>query len=206
MRSLAGYVLFCVVGITEGRSQQSDQALSRSSELASLTAEEARRGIYVFYTQSFVDEENKRASYRGSVYGAIQKFGLNGCELEIQAMIVDKFAGTVGNRPTGELQDTYRYSATVMLSPEIAGALTLIEARPAQLGPNTHSVCEQDSSCSFQWLRIEAKQKSIRETSTVNDSPSFNGQVTRFVVPISSAEMGKRLIDVLRTIAGSRCP
>jgi len=205
VRTLAGYVLFFMASAFQCGSQQGDQALSSSSELSSLAAEEGKRGVYVFYTESFFDKENKKASYRGSVYGAIQKFELKGCDLQIEATIVDKFAGTVGDRPTGQLQDTFRYSATLVLTPEIAAGLTLIEARPAELSHNTHAVCEENSSCTFPWLRIQAKQKVIREASTVNDTPSFTGQADHFVVPISSAEMGKRLIEQLRTIAGSRC-
>ncbi len=200
MRALTTCLLFLVI-VAQGWSQ----SVPISSDLTSLAAEEAKRGVYVFYTQSFVDKENKRASYRGSVYGAIQEFELNRCELHIEAMIVDKFAGTVGKAPTGELQDTYRYSANLALTPEIAHGLSLIEARPAQLRDTTHSVCEQDSSCNFPWLRIRAKQRVIHETSTVNGALDFDGQVDHFVVPISSAEMGNRLMEQLQMIVGSRC-
>ena len=200
MRVLTACLMLLVIA-----AQGWSQSVPTSSDLAALAAEEAKRGVYVFYTQSFVDKENKRASYRGSVYGAIQKLEVNRCELHIEAMIVDKFAGTVGRAPTGELQDIYRYSATFVLTPEIAHGVSLIEARPAQLRDSTHSVCEQDLSCDFRWLRIRARQRVIHETSTVNDALDFDGQVDHFVVPISSADMGNRLIEQLQTIAGSHC-
>jgi hypothetical protein len=45
----------------------------------------------------------------------------------------------------------------------------------------------------------------IHETSTVNDSLDFNGQVNQFVVPISSRSIGNELIDKMRAIADSQC-
>jgi hypothetical protein len=205
MRAVVGCLLFFAVGVFECRSQAGIQTPANSSDLSFLVTEEAKRGIYLFYTQSFLDRENQRVHYRGSLYGAIQKFELNGCELAIEAMIVDKFAGTVGNRPTGALQDTYGYSASLMLTREIAAGLMVIEARPAQLGHSFHSLCEGDSSCSFPWLQFQTKQRIIGETSIVNDSQNFHGQVDHFVVPISSSDSGKRIVEELRKIADSRC-
>ncbi len=205
MRCLVTCLLMVVAGAFQCRSQAADQALAGPSDLPPLVAEEARRGIYLFYTQSFVDQENQRASYRGSLYGAIQKFELKGCELAIEALIVDKFAGTVGKRATGDMQDTFRYSARLMLTPDIVAGLALIEARPAQLGRRTHSVCDDNSSRSFPWLRFQAKEKVIREISTVNDAQNFQGPVDHFVVPVSSRDFAKRMIAELRSISNSRC-
>src|SRR5579871_4114075 len=89
-----------------------DGSGSRGADLSSLTAEEARRGVYVFYSQSYLDKDNQRVSYRGSIYGAMQRFELNGCEVNVETIIVDKFSGTVGRVPTGQMQDTYRYWAS----------------------------------------------------------------------------------------------
>jgi hypothetical protein len=205
MRDLTGCLLCLVFAISECWSQHRDEPISASSDLVSLVSEEAKEGVYVFYRQSFIDKENKRASYRGSVYGSIQKFQLNGCGLTIESMIVDKFAGTVGNGSTGQMQDTFRYSANLTLTREIASGLAVIEARPAQLGRSTHSVCDEQPSCSFPWLRIQTKHSVIHEVSNVNDSLDFDGQVDDFVVPVSSLDMGNRLIKQVRTIAESRC-
>jgi hypothetical protein len=202
MHASIGFALLLVIAVFPSRSQ--DHAGS-SSDLSSLTAEEARRGVYVFYTQSFIDKDNQRASYRGSLYGAIQKFELNGCELKIETVIVDKFSGTVGRAPTGPLQDTYRYSASLSLTPEIAAAAVVLEARPAQLGRNTHSVCDENASCDLPWLRIQAKSPVIHEISSVNNARDFDGQVDHFVVPISAPGIGNRLIAQMQAIADSRC-
>lgn len=205
MRVLRGCLLLLMVLRSECRPQDGKQPIPASSDLASLAAEEAKRGVYVFYTQSFIDKENKRVSYRGSVYGAIQTFDVRGCEVKIEATVVDKFSGTVGHRPIGQLQDTYQYSASFVLTSEIAANTTLVQSRPAQLGSNTHSVCVEQASCSFWWVRMEAKHNVIHEVSTVNDSSDFNGQVDHFIAPVSSREAGNRLIDQIRAIADSRC-
>ncbi len=204
MRILTGCLLV-LIAVSHCRSQDHEQPVSASSDLASLVAEEAKRGVYVFYTQSFIDKENKRASYRGSVYGAIQSFELKDCALKIEAVIVDKFSGTVGQKPTGQLQDTYRYSASLLLTSEIASGATLVESRPAQLSHNAHSVCDEQGSCNFWWLRIGAKQKIIHEVSTVNDVRDFDARVDHFIVPITSQDAGNRVIERLRAIAAERC-
>jgi hypothetical protein len=203
MRTWFGCLLMCWIGALECGAQSTATAVP--SELSSLAAGEAQRGVYVFYTQSFIDKESKRTSYRGSVYGAIQEFEVSGCALNIKTVIVDKFSGTVGRAPTGELQDTFHYSASLLLTPEIADSLSLLEARPAQLGRNTHSVCADAPSCEFTWLRIQAKRRVIHEISSVNDGQNFDGQVDHFILPLSSASIGRQLIEDIRTLARSGC-
>lgn len=203
MRAFIGYALMLVAGVFPLVSQ--DEARSRPADLSSLAAEEAQRGVYVFYTQSFIDKENQRTSYRGSVYGAIQKFELTGCELKIETVIVDKFSGMVGRASTGQLQDTYRSAVSLLLTPEIAGSAGVMEARPAQLGRNTHSVCDENASCSFPWLRIQAGRPVMHQISSVNEARNFEGQVDHFVAPISSLAIGRELIEALRARSDSRC-
>jgi sporulation protein YlmC with PRC-barrel domain len=105
-----------------------------------LAAAEAKRGVAVFYTQSFIDKENQRATYQGSVYGAIQEVKMNGDEMTIETLMVDKFSGTVGKAPTGAQQDSYLYSVTFVLTGEIVRSLMLVQARPAPLGAHTNTI------------------------------------------------------------------
>ena len=203
MRSLSVYALLLWAGVVPLPSQ--DGVSSSRVDLSSLAANEARQGVYVFYTQSFIDKENQRASYRGSIYGAIQKLELDDCELKIETLIVDKFSGTVGRAPTGQLQDTYHYSARLLLTPEIVAGAAVVEARPVQLGSKTHSVCDENTSCGFPWLRIQAKSRVIHQISSVNDALDFEGQVDHFVIPISSLAIGRQLIDGLRAVADGQC-
>ncbi len=202
----AGFLILSF-GLPSAQPQTSSEPSSKSPEAAllAIVAAEAKRGVYVFYAQTFIDTENKRASYRGSVYGAIQDLKLNGCELKVETTIVDNFSGTVGKVPTGKLQDSYHYVATFLLDREMAEALTLVQARPAQLGPKTNSVCDDNSSCAFSWLHVQANLKTIKQTVVVNGSLNFEGQVGQFHIPLSSPAVGNQLIEQIRSIAESRC-
>ena len=206
-RFVFGWFLVLSFGVPPAQPQSISQPRSKSPEAAllAIAADEAKRGVYVFYAQSFIDTENKRASYRGSVYGAIQDLKLNGCELKIETTIVDNFSGTVGKDPTGELEDSYNYAVTFLLTREIAEGLALVQARPAQLGTKTHSMCDDNSSCTFPWLHIQTNRKAIRQTAIVNGSLNFDGQVGQFYIPMSSPAVGNLLIEQIRSIVESRC-
>ena len=206
-RLVFGWFLVLSFGLPPAQPQSISEPTNKSPEAAllAIAAAEAKRGVYVFYTQSFIDTEDKRASYRGSLYGAMQDLKLNGCELKIETTIVDNFSGTVGNTPTGQLQDSYHYVATFLLSREIADALALVQAPPVQLGPKTHSVCDDNSSCAFPWLHIRANRKTIKQTAVVNGALNFDGQVDQVHIPLSSPAVGNQLIEQIRSIAESRC-
>ena len=206
-RLVFGLSLVLSFGLPPAQPQSISEPGSKSADAAllAIATVEAKRGEYVFYAQSFIDTENKRASYRGSVYGAIQDLKLNGCELKIETTVVDNFSGTVGNTPTGKLQDSYHYVATLLLTREIADALALVQAPPVQLGPKTNSVCDNNSSCAFSWLQIRANRKTIKQTAVVNGSLNFDGQVGQFHIPLSSPAVGNQLIEQIRLIAESRC-
>jgi hypothetical protein len=202
-----GWLLVLSFVLPSAQRQTTSEPSGNSPEAAllAIAAAEAKRGVFVFYSQTFIDTDNKKASYRGSVYGAIQDLKLNGCELKIETTIVDNFWGTVGKAPTGKLQDSYQYVATFLLNREIADALTLVQARPAQLGPKTNSVCDDNSSCAFSWLHVQTNRKTIKQTAVVNGSLNFEGEVGQFHIPLSSPAVGNQLIEQIRSIAESRC-
>jgi hypothetical protein len=206
-RLVSGWFLILSFGLMPAQLHStSEPSESPEAALLAIAAAEAKRGVYVLYAQTYIDTENKRASYRGSVYGAIQDLKLNGCELKIETTIVDNFSGTVGKAPTGKLQDSYNYAATFLLTRDIADALTLVQARPAQLGGKTNSVCDDNPSCAFSWLHIQANRKSIKQTTVVNGYLNFDGQADQFHIPLSSPAVGNQLIEQIRLIAKSRCP
>jgi hypothetical protein len=206
-RLVFGWFLVLSFGVPSAQPQSVSESSNKSPDAAllAIAVAEAKQGVYVFYTQSFIDTEDKRASYRGSIYGSMQDLKLNGCELKIETTIVDNFSGTVGNTPTGQLQDSYHYVATFLLTREIADALALVQAPPVQLGPKTHSVCDHNSSCAFPWLRIRANRKTIKQTAVVNGSLNFDGQVDQLHIPMSSPAVGNQMIEQIRSIAESRC-
>jgi hypothetical protein len=154
---------------------------------------------------SFIDEENKKVSYRGSIYGVIKTVKLEGCHLAIDVLIVDKFSGLVGNKRTGDQEDSQLYSIRFPLSNEIAATLKLVEARPVQLAGGTNSVCVEKPSCVFTWLAIESKGPAIGERRITNELIDFDGQTDRFLVPMSSSDSGKQLIEIIQSLADVQC-
>jgi hypothetical protein len=166
---------------------------------------EARKGAYVFYTQHYIDKENQKAFYRGSVYGALKSFKLDGCSLKVDVVIVDRFSGVVGKKLTGDQADSQQYTFSLNLTSDIAGALALIEARPAQLGRATNSVCTEKPSCAFTWLAIRATGSSIKESRITNEFVDFEGRADRFLIPVSSPEAGGQLIGQMQAFANAQC-
>jgi len=179
--------------------------VSAERTLVAAIESEERNGVSVFYTQAFEDTENRRASYSGSIYGAINAIKVNECQMQIDFIVADSFSGAVGNRPTGHLQDSSSYSVTFSLTSEIADELRLMEARPIQLRLSTHSVCSERPSCSFTWLRIKTKSLEIKETRITNDAVDFQGTVDHILIPLSSADSGNQMIGLFRSFAKARC-
>ena len=173
--------------------------------LATATSEE-KTGEYIFYTQSFKDQDNERASYRGSVYGVVQNVKLDGCTMTAEVLIADSFSGMVGKTQIDHQQDTYTYRASFVLTRELIDGSAVMQARPVQLTRRTHSQCEGDGSCAFTWLRLQAKHRVIKETSTINDMVDFEGMVDHVHIPLSSLEAGKEWIAKMRALADARCP
>lgn len=174
--------------------------------LAAKMNSEERQGTYVFYTQSFIDRENKRADYRGSIYGAIQSFHLDRCHINLDILLQDYFTGKVGNSETGRLEDSYVYSIDFTLTRAIARDLALTQARPVQLVENTHAICVERPSCSFVWLTVHSHGPAIHESETINRVLNFKGWTDHFEAPLTSFESGEDVIQKLRAVADVSCP
>ncbi len=174
--------------------------------LLNAAQDEEKRGAYVFYTQRFIDQQNQWASYVGSVFGGLMGLKVNGCEIKLDVEIQDIFTGTVGKKKTGRQIDTFKYSVSFALTREIADGLSLEAARPSPLAANTHSVCAEKPSCSFEWLVVRAKQPVIWETRVLNGLLDANGATDRFQVPVSTAERGAAIVAGMKALAADRCP
>ncbi len=179
---------------------------SVETSLLDLSAAEGRTGTYVFYTQSFVDSENRKASYTGSVYGAIKSIRINDCLVNVDAEIVDLFNGTVAGAPIAQQQDSSTYSYSFVLTRELVQSSEVIQARPIQLRRTTRSSCSDNSSCDFTWLRIKSTKPVFKETILTNGMREFQGTAHQLMIPLSSAEAGERLVANLRSLAAARCP
>ncbi len=207
--ALAVFVLFSLIGpqsLCQGRNPDGEVDPATAQRNLLLVAEaETKKGAYVFYTQHYIDKENQKAVYRGSVYGALKAFKLEGCSLKVDVVIVDKFSGTVGGKLTGDQADSQQYTFSLALTSEIAHALALIEARPAQLGGATNSVCAEKPSCAFTWLAIRTTGSSIKESRMTNEFVDFDGPADRFLIPVSSPEAGRQLIRQIQDFANAQC-
>jgi hypothetical protein len=177
---------------------------AESSLLDALQTEE-HAGTYLFYTQSYVDSDNEPASYHGSVYGSIKDAKLNGCSLNIDFIIADRYSGVVKKQPTAPTEDDEEYSATIPLTHNLALSLSLVEAPPVAIANGTNSVCDTRPSCAFTWLKINARDSSIRETKTTNGWPEFAGNTKTFFLPISSPDVGKNLIQQIQAFTDAHC-
>jgi hypothetical protein len=207
--ALAVLVLFSLIrlqSLCQGRNADGRVDAAAAQRDLSLAAEaEAKKGAYVFYTQHYVDKENQKAFYRGSIYGSLKTFELDGCSLKIDVVIVDKFSGIVGGKQTGDLADSQHYTFSLALTSEIAHTLALIEARPAQLGRATNSVCAEKPSCAFTWMAVQAPGPAIKESRVTNEFVDYRGDAGRFLIPLSSPDAGKQLIRKIQDFADARC-
>ncbi len=203
---LAGTVLLSLAA-QPGRCQgvaAPDESPAVASFLQAAEAE-SKKGSYLFYAQSFVDKQNERVTYGGSVYGVLRNVKLDGCAMSAEIQIVDLFSGTVGGNPIGQKQDVDEYTVTVPLTRDLAEALKVVQARPEQLSRSRHTVCREEASCLFTWLRMDVKGKVIHETQAVNHVIHFDGYTDHLVVPVSSVDAGNELIKDLRSVADSGC-
>lgn len=207
-----GFVLLAVLFLVEphmacqtSSGQMEMQRVPAASNLVDAIEAEAKRGAYLSYTQSYVDSENERVSYRGSIHGAIKRVEVDGCTLNVTVEIVDYFSGVVDRDRIGPQEERSFYTVSFTLTNAIANALTIVEARPTQLANGTKFSCAANSSCTFAWLVIQAKDQVIKETRTTNRLVDFNGNTKRFLVPLSSADVGKELMGRMRSLAESSC-
>ena len=173
--------------------------------LASLIESDAKQGEWVFYRQRFLDNENKWARYDGSVYAAVTDLKIAGCRIDFETVQVDHFTGLVGKSETGEQQDSSSYSISFTLTRPIADALDIIEAPPVQLRKTTHAICDEKPSCALTWLRIRTKRPEIAETAVTNNLLEFRGTTSLALLPLSSADLGLKVIQQLRSLSNFHC-
>lgn len=181
-----------------------------NSILTLLHAEEAR-GPSIFYTQHY-RSGGREVLLRGSIYAAIADARLNGCTVHLDTLLVDHFSGKRGRRPLPETSNRYKSALDFPLSPEIADALRIVEARPAQLELGTYPTCTEQPGCRMQWLEIRAPHAELKLRRITNDVADYDGYiqdrdgaVATFRIPLSSARAGEDLIARLRQFA-TTCP
>jgi hypothetical protein len=98
------------------------QMTPERGELLDFIATEQQRGSVLTYSQSYVDDENERVSYNGTLYAGIHLFKLDECKVMARVATQDRYSGAIEHRnfgrvhleQTGELTDDtvyeYRFS------------------------------------------------------------------------------------------------
>jgi hypothetical protein len=176
-------------------------ATDRSVLMSAVNAEE-KRGIVLFYSQSY-PAGHKPVFFKGTLYAAITAFSANKGKLTIGSRIVDRYSGQVDRGRVDETQSSCDDSVEFTLTKEIAGSLRLIEARPSQLESGTNLVCAERKMCAIQWLQFQARSKVMKRTRVTNDIAAyagyvkgFDGMVDEVWVPVSSESAGQEFISL----------
>jgi hypothetical protein len=189
----AAFVFLIITPATSARAQIS----SEGGALLDFITSEQQHGSVLTYTQSYIDDQNERVSYTGTLYTGIQLFKLDGCKVMARIAVEDRFSGAIEHKSgfgrvhseqTGRLTDDTVYEYRFSLSELSAAGIHDLLAVPAQLNINTNVRCEEDRSCNLSWLRIMAPPGEIAETRTVNGIQDKESRVTSIVLPMASPE------------------
>jgi hypothetical protein len=191
----AVFVLFIIANLPSIKVDA--QMTPESGELLDFIATEQQRGSVLTYAQSYVDDENERVSYNGTLYAGIHLFKLDECEVTARVAIQDRYSGAIEHRrlgrvhleQTGELKDDAVYEYRFSLDELNADAVHALSAVPAQLNINTSIRCEEDRSCNLSWIQITAQTSKIAETRTVNGIQDVDPRAASIVLPMASAEV-----------------
>jgi hypothetical protein len=172
------------------------QMTPEGGELVDFIAAEQQRGSVLTYAQSYVDDENEKVSYKGTLYAGIHHFELDECKVTVRVDIQDTYSGAIEHRnfgrvhleQTGELRDDTVYAYRFDLGELGADAVHALSAVPAQLNIHTTVRCEEDRSCNLSWIQIAPPNGGIAETRTVNGIQDLDSKTKAMVLPMASPE------------------
>jgi hypothetical protein len=173
------------------------QTTPEGGELLKFIAAEQQRGSVLTYSQSYVDDQNERVSYNGTLYAGIHLFNVDECKVTARVAVEDRYSGAIEHRNlgrvhvehTGELKDDTVYEYRFNLGDLSAGGVRALRAVPGQLNINTRVQCEEDRSCTLDWIQITAPNRNIAETSTVNGFQEVDSRAASMVLPMASSEL-----------------
>jgi hypothetical protein len=188
------------------RTHLSAQAIPEVAELAHFFASEQRFSVLT-YSQTYMDDDHERVSYKGTLYNSIHSFGLKGCEVVADVAVEDRYSGAIQHKiglgrvryeQTGELTDDtvyeYRFSLTSLKANEIQD----FRARPAEFSRDTNFQCQEDRLCELSWVRLTTRDTAINETRTVNGFQDLNRKVNVIALPTASAELAADVVKLFR--------
>ena len=173
-------------------------------ELLDFIATEQQRGSVLTYAQSYVDDQNEKVNYHGTLYAGIHHFKLDECKVTVRVSIQDTYSGAIEHRSfgrvhleqTGEQKDLTVYEYRFGLGELSADAVHARSAVPAQLNINTSVRCEEESSCNLSWIQITAPDGKIAETRTVNGIQDVDSKAKAIVLPMASPEVAAQAVKL----------
>jgi hypothetical protein len=176
------------------------QTTPEGGELLKFIASEQQRGSVLTYSQSYVDDQNERVSYSGTLYAGIHLFKLDECKVTARVALEDRYSGAIEHRSlgrvrleqTGELKDDTVSEYRFNLGELSADGVRALRAVPAQLNINTRVQCEEDRSCTLAWIQITEPNRNIAETSTVNGIQDVDSRAASIVLPMASSEVANQ--------------
>jgi hypothetical protein len=193
------------------------QVLPEAGALLEFTASEQQRFSVLTYSQSYLDDQHEKVSYRGTLYIGIHSFKLNECGVVAHVAVQDRFSGAIAHKSglgrvhyeqTGELTDDIAYEYRFSLDKLDADEITAFRARPAQFLGGTNFQCEEDSSCDLSWLRLISQDGEISETKAVNGIQDTDTKVSSIALPMASpdsaANAAKLFSNAVRACAARR--
>jgi hypothetical protein len=187
------------------------QKTPEGGELLNFIATQQQRGSVLTYAQSYVDDENERVSYNGTLYAVISLFKLDECKVTARVAIQDRYSGAIEHKvfgrvhlePTGQLKDDTVYEYRFNLGELSADAVHPLGAIPAQLNIHTTVRCEEDRSCNLSWIQISAPDGKIAETKTVNGIQDVDSRAKSIVLPITSPEEAAQAAKLFNVAIGA---
>jgi hypothetical protein len=208
-RFLLGRVLFLLWLISNLSARPANsQVTPEEGDLLSFFASEQQRGSVLTYGQSYIDDQNERVSYAGTLYTGIKLFKLNDYRMSARVAVEDRYSGSIRRRdlgrvrfqPTGELTDDTVYEYDLNLADLSPDGVHDLRAVPAELNINTTFRCQEDLFCNLSWVQITATANNIAETRTVNGIQDLDKKTTSIVLPMTSQELA---IQGIRLLSGA---
>jgi hypothetical protein len=173
------------------------QVPPEAGSLLEFAATEQQRFSVLTYSQSYMDDQQEKVSYSGTLYIGIHSFKLNECGVVAHVAVQDRFSGAIAHKSglgrvhyeqTGELTDDTVYEYRFSLDKLDADEITAFRARPAQFLGGTDFQCEEDRLCDLSWLRLISRDGEISETKAVNGIQDTDTKVSSIALPMASPD------------------
>jgi hypothetical protein len=111
-----------------------------------------RLGALLHYSQTYLDDQHERVTYRGTLYTAIRQLTVDGCEVKVRVVVQDRFSGSIAKHKklspdrlehTGFLVDDTVHEYDFALNDLEREGISDFLARPQDLLNGTGFQCDE---------------------------------------------------------------